>query len=127
MHKKQFGFSLIEVMIAMCLLAIVLLGMAELQLESVRSSQQALMKSEAVLQLNEMAAFLQQNRSQASFFLREWNEENQQLLPDGEGSIQNFANQCLIFLQWKSGENGLWNCDKPMQQNYACVELKVVP
>ncbi|WP_296288645.1 type IV pilus modification protein PilV [Pseudomonas sp.] len=63
-HKEQ-GFTLIEVLIALVVLAVGLLGMATLMTTSVQSSQGAYRRSQASLMVYDLVERMRVNHSQA--------------------------------------------------------------
>lgn len=54
-HSPQTGFSLLEVLIAVVILSVGLLGLAGLQLSALRNNQSAMERSTAVLQVYSIA------------------------------------------------------------------------
>lgn len=54
-RRQQAGFNLIEVLVAMVILAVGLLGVARLQLTGIRANQGSLMRSQATTFMNDMA------------------------------------------------------------------------
>ncbi len=60
--RQQAGFNLIEVMVAVAVLAIGLLGIAALQIQGVRYNYGSLSRSQAVLTANDFAERLYANR-----------------------------------------------------------------
>ncbi|MRI33721.1 type IV pilus modification protein PilV [Endozoicomonas sp. OPT23] len=63
--KKQKGFTLIEVMVAVLILSIGLLGMAGLQVLSMQSSTGALQRSQATMLAYDLAERIRRNRDGA--------------------------------------------------------------
>lgn len=61
MRHQQHGFSLVEVMIAVLVLSIGLLGMAGLQAASVRNTYSAYMRSQAMILANDIADRIRSN------------------------------------------------------------------
>ena len=59
--RHQSGFSLIEVMIAVVVLSLGLLGVAGLQLSSVRNTQGSYLRSQAVVYMNDLAERIYSN------------------------------------------------------------------
>jgi type IV pilus assembly protein PilV len=67
-YSKHSGFSLIEVLIALFILAIGLLGMATLMMSSVQSTQGASMRSAATVAAYDLAERIRANRAQATAY-----------------------------------------------------------
>ena len=119
----QRGMGLIEVMVAVVVLAFGLLGIAALQLTSLRNSQSALERSQAVAQSYAMLDAMRANRQVALIGgydipltcaapnagglvandLRHWIQSMQQaqvLGPGACGTIACGATSCVITVQW---------------------------
>lgn len=81
------GFSLIEVSIALFIVAVGLLSISTLQLLALQQTQKAYFYSVATSQLSSMLERLRANHSSRwEDEFQDWNQLNQQLLPHGEGS-----------------------------------------
>ncbi len=65
---QQSGFSLIEVMIAVVILSLGLLGMALLQTTALRSGQSANHRTQAIILAYEMMDMIRANRNQAAAY-----------------------------------------------------------
>lgn len=68
-RKRQLGVSLIEVLVAMLILAIGLLGMAGLQWRLQQSEMEAYQRSQALLLLNDMASRIKASRRVAASYV----------------------------------------------------------
>lgn len=66
MHRSNNGFTLIEVLIALLVLAIGLLGMAGLMMTSLQSSQGAYLRSQASVLAQDLVERMRANRDQAT-------------------------------------------------------------
>ena len=120
---KQTGFSLIEVLVALCLMAIMLLGLEKFQLASMQSCQQGLLQTQAIEQLQTMANLIQLTNGKFSTFVTGWNKDNKILLPDGAGEIKQFGNKFTAYLYWRAGKSRLWRCDTTPEVGKACLQL----
>lgn len=116
MIKAQSGFTLVEIMVAMLVLAIGLLGLAGLQANGLRQNTNALYRTFAMMQAYDMADRIRANETGrrngaydtittgipaaqnctaavctpneiAAYDAHEWNNTNAQLLPSGTGSV----------------------------------------
>jgi type IV pilus assembly protein PilV len=114
--KTNHGFTLVEIMVAMLVLAIGLLGLAGLQANGLRQNTNALYRTFAMMQAYDMADRIRVNvagreagaydsittgipgaqncttatclpNEIAAFDAWEWNTLNSQLLPSGTGSV----------------------------------------
>lgn len=63
--KKQKGFTLIEILVAVVILSIGLLGVASLQVQGLRNNQSAYLRSQASLLAYDMADRMRTNSGQA--------------------------------------------------------------
>ena len=119
--KKQTGFSLIAVLVALSILAIILLGIGELQLQSLHYNQQAYQQSIASEQLYKMTQLFQTNAINKSELFRQWNLENRRLLKKGEGKLS----QNTINIIWYSDLNNHWKCSIKRQEKRSCLALEI--
>lgn len=65
LNHKQKGFGLIEVLVAMLVLSIGLLGVAGLQAQSIRFNHEAYFRTQATVLANDIADRMRTNRAQA--------------------------------------------------------------
>ena len=115
-HQFQSGFTLLEVMIALVIFSIGLLGLAGLQAGGLRSNTQAQLRTIATIQAYDMADRIRANprgvedgnynamddstptaedcinatctaAEMATYDYYEWEETNQDVLPSGHGTI----------------------------------------
>ena len=121
--RQQRGVGLVEVLVAVVVLAFGLLGIAAMQLTSLRNSQSALERSQAVAQTYAILDAMRANRALAitgaydipqtcaapvggnvvDNDLRHWIRSMQQpqvLGPSACGTIQCGAAACVIVVQW---------------------------
>ena len=71
---KNNGFTLIEILVAVLILSISLLGMAGLQLVSLQSSNGALSRSQASMLAYDLAERIRRNTTQADFYINKLND-----------------------------------------------------
>lgn len=67
-HSKQGGFSLIEVLVTMVVVALGLLGFAALQVHSIKSSRTALQRSYATMAAYDLVDCVRANRANATAY-----------------------------------------------------------
>lgn len=122
--QRQHGATLIEVLVAMFILAIGLLGLAGLQAVSVQSNQGAYYRSQATILAEDIADRMRANRSAAltgdyaqasppattstlsdtstpaQRDLAEWNNRLATSLPQGTGTVVSSSNIVTISISW---------------------------
>jgi prepilin-type N-terminal cleavage/methylation domain-containing protein len=96
------GFSLLEVMVALCLFAAGIISIWQIQLRCQTSFKNNYYRQIALEQSLAITERLQVNTSAAHRFseIRDWNEENNQLLPEGIGKVM-FGTRCHLSISWK--------------------------
>lgn len=113
------GFSLLEVMVAVLVLSIGLLGMAGLQLNSLKFNQTATTRSQATVLAYDIADRMRANRAVAKAGgydigvdddpsgstvamtdLSDWKDSLGRFLPDGNGSIARNGDTVTITVTW---------------------------
>lgn len=131
--KKQInkqhseGFSLLEVLIAVLILSIGLLGLAALHATSLKANHGAYHKSQATFLAYDMVDRLRANRPQAingtynqlitdgnktgttlaDADVNDWLANTFALLPSGDGSINcTAAGACTVVVQWNIAREG---------------------
>lgn len=117
------GFSLIEVLVALCLVTIILLEIAKVHLHSIKISQQAMFLNQANEQLRVMANTIHITNGNYTRLLSAWNQDNKELLPNSYGEIKKNGKQYKIYLFWVSSKNSFWQCDTTQKDKQSCVEL----
>lgn len=121
--RKEAGATLIEVLIAMVVLAIGLLGLAGLQATSIQSNHSAYYRSQATLLANDLADRMRANRTEAltnaylidfptpstrnsvsgtsaQKDIAEWLNQLAQTLPDGTGKVEKDSTLVTISVRW---------------------------
>jgi type IV pilus assembly protein PilV len=126
--KRQSGFSLIEVLVAIVILSIGLLGIAGLQLTGLRQVHNANLLFQAVIQANDISDRIRANSigldsgsynnisgtgtdpgciqssctptQLAATDAFEWNTNNARLLPGGAGTVVVVAGVFTITVSW---------------------------
>ncbi len=129
-HKIKYlnGFTLLEVMIALLILSIGLLGLAALQANSLKINHGALLRTQATFLTYDMMDRLRANRTAAlagqcdiamgatisgtsmcAVDVTDWQDIFVgALLPSGQGLIDcsTTANVCVVTVQWDEGRQG---------------------
>jgi type IV pilus assembly protein PilV len=121
--SRQRGATLIEVLIAVVVLSIGLLGLAGLQVTSVQSNHSAYQRSQASLLANDLADRMRANRTEAltnayvadyadsssshtvsgtraEIDLAEWLNNLALKLPDGQGKVEKNGSLVTIHVRW---------------------------
>lgn len=134
-YRQQKGLSLLEVLIALVLLAVGLLGIAGLQLTGIRYAHNASLRYQAMLQAVDMADRMRANErgldtgaynsisgtgtdpncistgctpaQMAQTDRYEWNTTNARILPNGAGTVVNSGNRYTITVSWREMEGRL--------------------
>ncbi|RUQ89032.1 type IV pilus modification protein PilV [Legionella septentrionalis] len=151
--KQQNGFSLLEVLVSVLVLAIGLLGIAALQLNMIRHNHSAQLRAVAVAQAGNMLDRMRANYKgvQAGFYnnisgipnapnctsctnsqiaardANEWNHANAVLLPSGQGSVASHGNRFLITVRWDNNRTGVTgtNCSGDPEVDLTCLTMEV--
>jgi len=121
--RKETGATLIEVLIAMVVLAIGLLGLAGLQATSIQSNHSAYYRSQATLLANDLADRMRANRTAALTTayvtdfkdpstshsvtgttaekdVAEWLNQLAKTLPEGTGKVEKNSTLVTISIRW---------------------------
>lgn len=96
------GFSLIEVLISLIILAFILLGFDALQIHALRENQRAYFITVATNQLFSLAEQLREsdNSTDVTSIVTEWNNQNKEVLPEGRGIISGNFPDYWITIFW---------------------------
>jgi type IV pilus assembly protein PilV len=119
-NKVSYGYSLLEVLIALIILAIGLLGLAGLQLQGLRDNHSAFLRSQATYLAAEIIDCMQSNREaalqgeydigsgedptgatgKALTDLTVW-RVNLAALPEGDGSVEVENGIAHVIISWR--------------------------
>jgi len=137
--NKNTGFTLIEVLIAMLVLAVGLLGLAGLQATSLKNNQSAYNRSQATQLAYDLADRMRANvagkttyttgtatataaclttagctkEAMAENDLKEWNDAISATLPSGAGTITVTTGIYTITINWDDNRDGTVNTSDP--------------
>lgn len=125
-NKKAAGFTLLEILVALVVLSIGLLGLASLQASGLRSNHSGYLRSQATIYAYEMADRMRANRATAigggynitlattaptgdqipNYDRREWLNALAGSLPSGDGQIDcSNTGLCAIDVRWLDNRN----------------------
>lgn len=137
---KNWGFTLMEVLVSVFVLAVGLLGLAALQANVVKYNHSAELRSLAVLQAEAMIDRMRVNQTGvaggvynnlsgipssppdctsstctmsqiATRDLYDWNAENARLLPAGQGTTVGNGSLFTVTVRWDNGRTGAVGTD----------------
>lgn len=123
---RQRGFSLLEVLIAVLVLSIGLLGLAALQLTGLKQNQSALFRSHATFQAYQITDRMRANRENAEngdynrdigdaaptgstvadLDVSDWLSNLNSVLPAGDGAISINGDVVTVTVQWNDSRAG---------------------
>jgi len=116
--NKQLGFSMIELLIAMLVFAIGLLGIASLQVTGVRMTRDAELMGRASLYVSSMAEKIRAKPS-ASIDTTDWNQTIQTALPNGFGEVTTVNQTHTISVSWIESQ------DSSLDNSWRSYELVI--
>jgi prepilin-type N-terminal cleavage/methylation domain-containing protein len=120
------GFSLIEVLMALMLTSVTLLGYMRLSGVALHQSQQAFTQTIALEQLRGMTDVIFIYPHQYGDLMADWNRDNQQLLPEGFGDIGSSGGQSVMSILWRSFDSCAWQCSLKPKVGFRCLSWKVI-
>ena len=103
MKNSQMGFAMIEVTIAMWMMAFVFLSLLLYQISITRHIQASYLQAIAIMQLMNFSDVLRVNQDDAhrQQAATQWNQDNARLLPKAHGTmIAQETHQCAMQLCW---------------------------
>lgn len=142
--QRQHGATLIEVLIAVVVLSIGLLGLAGLQATSVKSNHSAYQRSQATLLAYDLADRMRANRtealtnayevdfptssssnsvsgSQAAKDIAEWLNSLARTLPEGTGKVEKNGTLVIIHVRWNDNRGRIAKSDAAADANETFV------
>ena len=155
-NNTRFGFSLLEVLIALVILSFGLLGTAKLQLTVLKENQNAQHNTNAALLSGQIANQVFANKSAKDSYklpptkvikpfngcqtiicsdkeianrnINHWQKRIAQTLPSGMGEIDVNAKQLKVTVRWDADHKGALglNCPKASSQDLDCLTYIMV-
>lgn len=142
--QRQHGATLIEVLIAVVVLSIGLLGLAGLQVTSVQSNHSAYQRSQATLLAYDLADRMRANRTealtnayevdfptsssshtvsgtQAAKDKAEWLNNLARTLPEGTGKVEKDGTLVIIHVRWNDNRGRIAKSDAAADANETFV------
>ena len=118
MHSK--GLSLIELLVSMLILSILLLSIDAMQLRVMHEVQSSYYFGVAAQQINNMIEHLHSsNEANPQSQINIWNQQNQQLLPQGSGEVRGSYPWFDIRIYW--GKRNSDACEKMTIGKSGCL------
>ena len=101
-NKSSQGFSFIEVLISLFILALVFLGLDAMEISALREDNNALILSIAVNQLISMTEILYAfaPSRELNERINSWNAQNKKILPKGIGKVTGTFPNYVITIYW---------------------------
>jgi len=152
-YAKEDGFSLLEVLISVLVLAVGLLGLAGLQTTVIKYNHSAYLRSIAVYQAENIIDRMRANKAGVSAGnynsasgipsnpnctvctpsqlalrdLYQWNTSNAALLPLGQGTVQGNGSVFTITMRWDNDRTGATgtNCGGDPEVDLTCIQMGV--
>ena len=124
------GFTLIEVMVAMVIFAIGMMGMASLQTVSLRTNYESNTRSQAVLLAYDMVDRMRANGTASALAAAEqvaWQGQTAATLPGGLGVVAGVAPNFTVTVHWDEDRTGAvgTNCPPLDANDLRCFRLSV--
>jgi len=150
--KKQSGFNLIEVMVALVIFSIGLLGLAGLQQVGLVQNTTAMQRTQAMSLAYDILDRMRNNKSEdyssvtsasspncvtsacntsqtASYDIYEWNLALADALPNGTGFITGSPTAYVVYVGWDEKRQGLTptSCNPATPTGVKCISVQGRP
>lgn len=123
--RQHLGFSFIEMIVSMLLLSLALLGLDAMTLTTLREAKTAYYLSVATQQLLNMSELVKMKKSlPSSEEIRLWNEQNQEVLPQGRGRVNVQGSSIHVAVFW--GKILELGCEINKIRQAGCVHLTII-
>lgn len=130
--RQQRGSSMIEILVAVLVLSVGLLGVASLQAVGLKNNTSAYLRTQANMLAADVLDRMRANRTVAvgggyniaigaaapsgsgitATDLGEWKTNLQLLLPDGDGEVDCVSDECTVTVQWRDAQsNGAFSSE----------------
>jgi len=106
--NKQYGFSMIELLVAMLIFSIGLLGIVSLQVTGLRMTRDAELMGRASLYVSSIAEKIRASPS-ALVDTDDWNQTLQAALPNGFGEVTTVNRTHTISVSWIESQDSAFN------------------
>ena len=103
--SNQHGFSMLELLITLLLFSIGFLGIASLQVQSLRMAGDAELGGRAKLLVHSLADKLRAHRGDVS--IAEWQDQVERELPRGKGSLEQANRMYTISVEWTESQDSV--------------------
>ena len=101
--SRYSGYSLIELLVSLLIFSVAILGLASLQVTSLRMTQDAQLRYSASLLAGALASQLSTTKSLA--YSDFWIRQVEETLPSGQALIESSASGYHVALSWKASED----------------------
>ena len=153
--SAQDGFTLLEVMIALLIFSIGLLGLAGMQVHGIQNTHKALNRSIAIQQAYDMSERIRANRAGIAAGdyddlsistvgcaqdqdcssiphkdFQDWYNSNASMLPSGQGTVKGENGVITVTVHWNERPDKAvtgTNCPPESDNDLACYQLTVIP
>lgn len=118
------GFTLIEVLVSLLLLALMLLGFEAMQIYSLRETRAAFYFAVATNQLTAMVERLRALKEYEGLDkqISIWNSQNQEILPQGLGVVSGIYPSYTITIYWGKQQD---ECKQMQLGRVGCLSKKI--
>ncbi len=99
LHRREHGVTLIEVLIAMLVLSIGLLGLAGLYLNALRASQDIRLRVLASIAAEDMGEHIRIT-GDSDTYLDDWQGDLADRLPGGQGAVVAGTDTAVVTVTW---------------------------
>jgi prepilin-type N-terminal cleavage/methylation domain-containing protein len=118
------GFTLLEILVSLFILALLLLGLDAIQIRALASAKSTYYFSVATEQIRSISERLQATEGgQRDALQAAWNEQNKLVLPQGYGVISGNPPTFILTIFW--GKNLSLKCDRDTYGQSGCIRTSI--